>query len=436
MLELAVSGLALVLLSLGAEAVPTLLERGSPPAQKQTKLDGYLEYRIGEFLVVEGYRVRAAPGASFKGQGQAKDIKSVPLGYEVKAKGVLQPGGILLAQELEAKPNGEALFEGPVKQATDEMEAQFRRAGRVFQASAKGGMDNIGRIIESGPEVERASRITDSLLPPYLAPERVRVYVVDNKEWNAFAMGNYSIYVFTGLMRDMDDDELALVLGHELVHASHEHSRRQMKKQMWVQLAALGISAAAETIDNNTKRAVAQLMTVVAATAYSNGYGRELEDQADQVGVRYAYEAGYDISKAPHLWERFAKKYGEPGKVVNFFFGNHSRSSARAANLRRDIALQYADATTPRPARRDVTASPADARPPEARTPAGSPEPTMALAPSGGSSQTIKVGMTPVEVRGVLGEPLEELAFGTRTRWRYPDLIVIFESGRVSSVKF
>jgi len=34
----------------------------------------------------------------------------------------------------------------------------------------------------------------------------VRVYVIENKEWNAFAMGNYSIYVFSGLLDDMDDD--------------------------------------------------------------------------------------------------------------------------------------------------------------------------------------------------------------------------------------
>ena len=76
-----------------------------------------------------------------------------------------------------------------------------------------------------------------------------RVYAIDNKEWNAFAMGNYSIYVFTGLMKDMDDDELAIVLGHEMVHATHEHTRRQFKKQMWIQLAAIGLAGVEEHHD-------------------------------------------------------------------------------------------------------------------------------------------------------------------------------------------
>ena len=113
----------------------------------------------------------------------------------------------------------------------------------------------------------------DRLAPPYLDPDQVRVYVIENEEWNAFAMGNYSIYVFSGLLEEMDDDEVAIVLGHELAHATHEHTRRQVKKQMWVQLGALGLLFAAEEIDNNVQRTIAQLVTQLGAVAYSSGYG-------------------------------------------------------------------------------------------------------------------------------------------------------------------
>ena len=155
-------------------------------------------------------------------------------------------------------------------------------------------------------------------------------------------MGNYSIYVFTGLLKDMDDDELAIVLGHEMVHATHEHTRRQFKKQMWIQLAAIGLAGVEEAaIDNEKARVVTQLATLFAATALTSGYGRDLEDQADRVGLRYAYEAGYDITKGPRLWTRFAKKYGESGKVANFFFSDHSLSSARAANLEKQLLYNY-----------------------------------------------------------------------------------------------
>ena len=280
--------------------------------------------------------------------------------------------------------------------------------------------------------------IVDSLLPPYLRPEDVRVYVIENKEWNAFAMGNYSIYVFTGLLNDMDDDEVAIVLGHELVHASHEHTRRQFKKQMWIQLAALGVAASASQIDNDTQRAVVGLVSTFGAMAWSNGYGRNLEDQADRVGLRYAYEAGYDITKGPRLWNRFAKRYGEQGKVANFFFSDHSQSSARAAKLEKEIAFNYPEGPRPRSASRRPPATVAVSADP-------APAPALAAAPPAGAAalvaaapprKEIRAGMTAAEVRSLLGSPRDELVFGDKTRWTYPDLTVVFEKGKVKEVEF
>jgi Zn-dependent protease with chaperone function len=306
-------------------------------------VDGYAEWRAGRCLIADGQVVCPAPDVRFQGAGEARSPDSIPLGYEFKAKGVRLADGTILAREIEARPNNPALFEGEIRSATDQMEQRARQAGRFVEGEGTSRPVNLGRLYESGPRVERVRRIVSDLLPPYLHPEDVRVYVIENKEWNAFAMGNYSIYVFTGLLDDMDDDEVAIVLGHELVHATHEHSRRQFKKEMWIQLAALGALAASSTIDDDTRRAVVQLVTGLAATAYSNGYGRSMEDQADRVGLRYAYEAGYDITKGPELWDRFARKYGERSRVVNFFFGDHSQSAARARRLEAQIALNYSE---------------------------------------------------------------------------------------------
>ena len=83
------------------------------------------------------------------------------------------------------------------------------------------------------------------------------------------------------------------------------------------------------------------MAALLGASAWSNGYGRGYEDQADRVGLRYAFEAGYDVNKGPRLWQRFAKKYGDGNKVVNFFFSDHSMSEARARNLERELANNY-----------------------------------------------------------------------------------------------
>src|SRR5215468_1864750 len=80
------------------------------------KAEGYAEWRHEDELVVDGQRVRPGPGLKFKGEGEAKTFSTIPLGYEVKAKGQRQADGLLLAKEIEAKPNGTAMFEKEVQE--------------------------------------------------------------------------------------------------------------------------------------------------------------------------------------------------------------------------------------------------------------------------------------------------------------------------------
>ena len=57
-------------------------------------------------------------------------------------------------------------------------------------------------------------------------------------------------------------------------------------------------------------------------------------------------------------------------------------------------------------------------------------------APAPTAKKEIKPGMTALEVIDVLGKPDKEVSFGNATQWKYPDLTVIFENGRVKEVKF
>ena len=155
--------------------------------EKEEKVDGYLEWRLGDLLIADGQKVHVSSTTKFKGKGDAKDVGSIPLGYELKAKGLREDGGVLLAREIEAKPNGGALFESDVRSATDQAEHRSVRAGRFLETEERGA-PSMGRLYTDGPEVERVRRIVDSLCPPYLDPGAFRVYVIENKEWNAFAM--------------------------------------------------------------------------------------------------------------------------------------------------------------------------------------------------------------------------------------------------------
>lgn len=315
----------------------------APAAQRagqSEKLSGYAEWIRDGLVIVDGQRVRASRATKFKGR-HARSLEAIPLGYEVELKGVRLADGSVQATEIEAKPNGTALFENDVRQATDEIEAVWLREGVMFEPKEDGGREVIGKTRSEGREADRVRRIMERLMPPYLDRGAVRVHVVETDEWNAAAMGNGAIWVYTGMVNDLSDDELAVVLGHELAHFTHEHSRRGAKQAMWGQIIALGALAAAEAIDNDTARATTQVAALLSMTALMSGYSRDHEDQADRVGLRYTHEAGYDVSRGPVLWGRFREKYGQHDKVTNFFFGSHSRPSDRIRNIERELALNY-----------------------------------------------------------------------------------------------
>jgi predicted Zn-dependent protease len=186
---------------------------------------------------------------------------------------------------------------------------------------------------------------------------------------------------------------------------------------MWIQLAALGLGLVNEQVEDENANAIIALVGQFGSLAWQNGYGRSHEDQADRVGLRYAYEAGFDITKGPQLWRRFAQKYGQEDVVQNFFFSDHSLASKRAAHLERELALNYPNGSK-------QMSRPAPVR----RASAKAPAPTRAPG-------EITAGMSMDEVLALLGRPGDQLTFGRRARWVYQDMTVVFEGGRVTDVQ-
>lgn len=333
---------------LGSVLMVLGLATAAGAAERGIELSGYAEWREGGFLIVDGQRVTPAPGMRFEGKAAAR-FSSIPLGYEVKVRGSRQRDGSVLASSVQAKPNGSAFSEGAVLASANEMEHEYRKLGRVAELDERGRVvEDVGRLLERGPEVDRVRRIVDRIAPPYWDRENLREYVVDNREWNAMAAPNGSIYAYRGLLRDLDDDEVAIVLGHELAHVTHEHSRKGYKSSLIASLIAMGASAAAGSIDNDGARLATRIGISAGSLALMNGYGRAAEDQADRVGLRYAYEGGYDVRKGPALWKKFEAKYHGLPKALNVFLGSHSVASARARNLEEQIRFNYADSANAR----------------------------------------------------------------------------------------
>lgn len=313
-------------------------------ADKGGEVKGRAEFRKDDILVVDGQRVRLTATTKIKG-APAGDL---PLGYEAKAKGKWTSDNVLEAKQIELKPNQRDQKEEELLAKCNDIERIYAEGRRAIRMDGDKAV-SLGDVVDGGIEHKRARGILDRLLPPYIPKEDVRLYLVWNDDWNAFAMANFAIYVHSGLLTDLDDDEVAIVLGHELAHATLEHTRRSMKKSRWSKLAGglaviggtvLAVAGGGDALYELGGDAV-QVVGGLGASALGNGFSRGFEDEADRVGLRYAYEGGFNAEKSPALWNKFAEKYKDQSGMKNFLFGSHSQSKDRAKNMESEVARNY-----------------------------------------------------------------------------------------------
>lgn len=217
----------------------------------------------------------------------------------------------------------------------------------------------------------------DPLLEEYLAevasrlvPEEAlkagapapRVAVFRDPTLNAFAMPNGKVYIHTGLLARVENEaQLSMVLGHELTHVTNRHAlmfnRDAKNKQIWFSAlaiaASLGVAVAAGKQQGKGNYTSAEVLRTtsnlflglgleLAFIAAVNGFGRDLEREADRQGMERMVQAGYDPREAPRVFVLLKDDHGDGSKLENFFFGNHPRLDERIANTQELLKTKYA----------------------------------------------------------------------------------------------
>jgi predicted Zn-dependent protease len=126
-------------------------------------------------------------------------------------------------------------------------------------------------------------------------PFDYRFFVIQDNQLNAFAVPGGSIFFFTGLIeKAKTSSEVAGVLGHEIVHVKGRHMARQSGLDAISLLGLLGAFLLARTGSGSGGAAAAGAVGQAIAATRQIAYSRQLEMEADTLGVRYMAAAGFD----------------------------------------------------------------------------------------------------------------------------------------------
>ena len=146
---------------------------------------------------------------------------------------------------------------------------------------------------------------------------------VQSDEVNAFAVPGGFVFVTTGMLKFLkDEDEFAAILGHEMGHMELRHGMKSVGKESVLKLFSLMKEVATATGDSSdsTQAAARQQLVALAdelfgklTTSIRNGYGIEMESQADWRSIQFSKALGYETKALYDVLERFKSEKGTYG---------------------------------------------------------------------------------------------------------------------------
>lgn len=186
------------------------------------------------------------------------------------------------------------------------------------------------------PQLKRLHSIARRLIPftaqwnPRVAEWRWEVNLLNSKQLNAWCMPGGKIAFYTGILEQLQltDDEVAMIMGHEMAHALREHARERLAKS---KVTSIGLSVA------STLLGLGQIGDVAAnlgTQLLSLKYSRDDETEADLVGLEIAARGGFWPEASVNLWKKMlaANGNGSPS-----FLSTHPSGSNRIQELQANL---------------------------------------------------------------------------------------------------
>lgn len=192
------------------------------------------------------------------------------------------------------------------------------------------------------PQVVRLRAIAKRVIP-FAADWNARskdwrweVNLLGSSQINAFCMPGGKIAFYSGILQKLKltDDEVAMVMGHEIAHALREHARERMGKNA---ATGLGVSVLSQVFGLGQ---LGQTVTNLGAQLLTLQFSREDESEADLVGMELAARAGFDPRAGVSLWQKMAASNGSaPPQWLSTHPSGNTRIADIEANLPKVMPL-------------------------------------------------------------------------------------------------
>ncbi len=186
--------------------------------------------------------------------------------------------------------------------------ASRQRTGILIATSRQAGRD-VFQPPSDDSRFRRLSALFSQILSvSHLAGQPLYPVLITGPEFQALTFGGDEVIFYTGLSSQLDDDELAFVIAHEIGHIAAAHIAQQSSRGV------------INVYDENEYRRSSDLAAI------------RNETEADSLGLIYALRAGYDLKKAIRFWARLADTPED--NLYDLFVATHPPGPARFSYLR------------------------------------------------------------------------------------------------------
>ncbi len=221
----------------------------------------------------------------------------------------------------------------------------------VLQASLASYKEYMGKATKSTETVksaqvtrvgQRIAAATEAYLNANGMSDQVKNFawefnLVKDSQLNAFCMPGGKIVVYEGIMNIIaSDDELAVVMGHEVAHAVAKHSNERLSQQKALEYGGAILGAVIQGQSQQTQNLAAQVFGLGANYGVMLPFSRKHETEADNIGLVLMTMAGYNPDCAMTFWQKMSSNSGN-NKLE--FLSTHPSDATRIANLQKQIPM-------------------------------------------------------------------------------------------------